>query len=495
MRHLVIDARTVRPGATGVGHFVAGLLHGLDTAAESRGWRVTALRLAPKIAGQSAWAESIWQGLRTISIHDVPADYEDHPRGDLWLQFQIGPLMRRLGGDLLVSPAFVGPVGPRSFARLLVVLDTIAWEFPGNYPLKFQWYLRTMTRWSARYADRIVSISPFAASRIARLGLGGGKRIGVVPCGLDATIFHPSRERQPAERPLLVYAASLEPRKNHEVLFRALRESPLRELKPELVLLARTSASQELFLRRAAAGISVRRVEPADARDVAAWMQAADVALFPSKFEGFGLPVIEAMACGTPLVASGIPTNRWLTAEGRAAQLVPPADERAWAAAIADALKMGTETKKRAASGLRRAAAFTWQHSAERLLAEAEAALRPLAAPARSHDQHSKPTAPPQAREHSKEPPIDPAEDSLEQSRKPRVGERELESAREEPEEMHGNELRRSPTPEPSAQDSKLGRAEVRCDLAPDARSQQPPVEIHERIAAHRFDESRPSAG
>ncbi|MCB2153433.1 glycosyltransferase family 4 protein [bacterium] len=376
MRHLVIDARTIRPGATGVGHFVAGLLMGLGETASAHGWRVTALRLASETAGTSSWVEDTWNNVTGIEVVDVSADYEVHPQGDWWLQARIGGLMKRLHGDVLVSPAFVGPVGPRPFARLLMILDTIAWECPGNYPRKFAWYLRTMTRWSARYADHVATISPFSAKRILHLGISGKGPIGIVPCGIDPQVFCPLKPRTNNDHPRLVYAASIEPRKNHEILFQALREAPLREIVPELVLLARANKDQELFLRRTSAGISIRRVEPADASEVAEFTRQADCAVFPSRFEGFGLPVIEAMACGMPLVASDIPTNRWLTGDGRTAKLVDPDDSREWAAAIADALKRGTETVKRAELGVRRAQQFTWQNAALRLLSEADVCLR-----------------------------------------------------------------------------------------------------------------------
>jgi glycosyltransferase involved in cell wall biosynthesis len=110
-------------------------------------------------------------------------------------------------------------------------------------------------------------------------------------------------------------------------------------------------------------------VAPRNATEVAAWTSAADVALFPSRAEGFGIPMLEAMACGTPLVAANIPAARWLSGGGRSALLLPPDDVAAWTHAV-DRLLRGEDAAvgSRVAAGLRRAAGFHWHRTAQRLL-------------------------------------------------------------------------------------------------------------------------------
>lgn len=381
MTHLVIDARTIRPGATGVGHFVAGLLGGLDRLMEGgraqRSLRVTALRLRWTERRDPAW-EAFWDSLRHVDAEDTAADYEHHFSSDLWLQRDLPELVASLEGDVLVSPAFIGPWGRGRFRRLLILPDAIAWDMPGNLPANFRWYLRAMSRLGARRAGRVASLSPPSARRLERLGFGGERGVGVVPCGIDPRLFHPAGERprvlpdgRPRRGPLMIYTASFEKRKNHRLLFEMLRGDVLKDWRPELVLLHAASEDDFDWVARAARGLDVRVHKPTSVIEVAEWTRAADVALFPSRMEGFGTPALEAMACGTPLVAAEIDAMRWLTQGGRCAALAAPDDAAAWSRAVASILDGGSEAARRREAGLRRAAQFTWERAARRLLKEA----------------------------------------------------------------------------------------------------------------------------
>lgn len=376
-RHLVVDARTVRLGATGVGRYTAGLIAGLDRIAGAAGWRVTALRLAGSARGESSWPGSFWESLRHVEIHDVPFDYEDHPGGDLWLQFSINGLMRLLAGRVLLSPAFIGPIGPRAFGRVLVIHDSIAWDAPGNLNGAFGSYLRKMTRWSAAWADRVVTVSPPAREGIARHGLAPRHRIDVVPNGVDRVLFHPAAVRtlllpdgRSKEAPLVVYVGSFEKRKNHGVLIEALRREPLASRGARLVFIHRATSQEKSAMMRRARGLDIRVRAPATPAEIAEWMRAADAVAFPSKMEGFGVPALEALASGTPLVAADIPAMRWLTGNGKCARLVAPDDPAAWSRTIAEVLVAGSDrADARVRAGMARAAQFTWERSARRLLA------------------------------------------------------------------------------------------------------------------------------
>jgi glycosyltransferase involved in cell wall biosynthesis len=376
-RHLVVDARTVRPGATGVGHYVAGLLLGLERVlACDSAWRVTALRLAGSDEG-SEWPADLWRSLSRVAVREVSVDYENHPAGDVWLHRELPRLMRRVEGDVLLSPAFLAPTGRRDFARLVVVPDAIAWDEPGNLPFGFRHYLRAATRLGAWGADRVLTLSPDAARRLARRGVRCG---GLLPPGIDSVLFRPEQEagavlpdgtRRGA--PVILFTAALEARKNQIVLFEALWRPELARLDPELVLLDRRAAEGLARWSRQTAGLRVRAVAPRGPQDVAAWTRAADVVAFPSRAEGFGMPVVEAMACGRPVVASDIGALRWLTAGGRAARLVAPCDPEAWAQALSAALAHSDDRMRRAA--LARARRFTVEAAGRRLLAHAGGVL------------------------------------------------------------------------------------------------------------------------
>ncbi|MBX3729742.1 MAG: glycosyltransferase [Candidatus Sumerlaeia bacterium] len=375
--HLVVDARTVRPGATGVGHSVAGLLLGLERVlACDATWRVTALRLASPDRG-SGWPADLWAALTRVAVCEVSADYEHHPAGDVWLHRELPRVMRRVEGDVLLSPAFLAPAGRRAFARLVVVPDAIAWDEPDNLPFGFRHYLRAATRLAAWGADRVLTLSPDAARRLARRGV---RCAGLLPPGIDPTLFRPHVDGETVlpdgtckGGPVVLYTAAPEARKNHVVLFEAMRRPELARLDPELVLLDRRAGEGMARWSRLTSGLRVRAVAPRGPADVAAWTRAADAVAFPSRAEGFGIPVVEAMACGRPVVASDIGVLRWLTAGGRAAHLVAPSDPAAWAQALASALEAPDDARRRA--GLARARRFTVDAAARRLLAHASDVL------------------------------------------------------------------------------------------------------------------------
>lgn len=374
-RHLIVDARTVRPEATGVGHYVAGILHGLDRVlANEASCEVTALRLA----AENARTRAFWESLSHVTIRQVPVDYESHPAGDLWLNRDLPRLVNHLGGDVLFSPAFLSTWRKTPFKRLVGILDTIAWDEPEDVPWKFRHYLKFAARRAVRHADRVLAMSPDAARRVRYHRLGGRQGVGILPPGVSHELFHPANEEvhtlpdgTAKTRPLLLYTASFTPRKNHGVLFEAMRLEPLSSRNAELVLLHGDARHGRRWLARRAGDLPVRMVAPHDMADVAAWTRAADVVVFPSLLEGFGLPALEAMASGTPLVASDIEAMHRLTENGAGATLVNPTESSAWSYHIAEAIDRPPEIFDRCEHALRRARRYTWERSARILLSEA----------------------------------------------------------------------------------------------------------------------------
>ena len=110
---------------------------------------------------------------------------------------------------------------------------------------------------------------------------------------------------------------------------------------------------------RAGLGDRLRLLGPVRAAELAALYRGADLFAFPSRHEGFGLPVLEAMAQGTPVVCADIPALREVA--GGAARLVPAADVAAWVDAITTALDDRAEHQRLAAAGLKRAAELPWE--------------------------------------------------------------------------------------------------------------------------------------
>jgi glycosyltransferase involved in cell wall biosynthesis len=229
-----------------------------------------------------------------------------------------------------------------------------------------------------RRAACIVTVSEGVREELmGRLGVAAD-RITVIheaaPPGFEP-VENPSRlgairERYHLPSRFVLFVGLLEPKKNLPRLLDALGRLHAGGEKIPLVLAgARGWAVDDLDARVASSGLasSVRFLGPVSDEDLAALYSAADCFCFPSLYEGFGLPVLEAMACGTPVVASTRGALPELTAG--AALLVDPLDVGALAEAIRRLWNDGTLRLELRERGLTRAKAFSWQRAAQETLA------------------------------------------------------------------------------------------------------------------------------
>jgi glycosyltransferase involved in cell wall biosynthesis len=280
-----------------------------------------------------------------------------HRAGHAWEQLALPLLARR--ADLLYCPANLAPLASRRNA--LVIHDLAALAHP-------EWYGRTYGAWQrfvlpalARRARLVLTVSRFARGEIAeRLGIPEDS-VAVVPNGVSDA-FDPSADPEPArralglDRPYVLTLATRSARKNVAVLGEA--AAALRPLGIELV----SAGGARGYLRGGGAqagralGYVPERLLPC--------LYAGALALaMPSLYEGFGLPCLEAMACGTPVVAS----DRGALPEtcGDAALLANPESGEAFAAALLRATSDESERRRLIEAGRSRAAGFTWQRTAE----------------------------------------------------------------------------------------------------------------------------------
>jgi glycosyltransferase involved in cell wall biosynthesis len=229
-----------------------------------------------------------------------------------------------------------------------------------------------------RRARFVIADSRATADDVVRLYGIPESRVRVVPLGYDAARFTPESSGDPSEvlarygirAPYLLHVGTWEPRKNLATLLEAFIALMARGLPHRLVLAgARGWHDRSFAARLAAAGLGDRVVAPgriADA-DLPALYRAADVFVYPSWQEGFGLPVLEATACGTPVVCSTAASLVEIV--GDAARTVPPADGSALAAAIGSVLSDPARRATMVAAGLERARRFTWFETARRTAA------------------------------------------------------------------------------------------------------------------------------
>jgi glycosyltransferase involved in cell wall biosynthesis len=289
---------------------------------------------------------------------------------------QIATVARRDRLDIIhdpfgVSPFFV-PRRVAPFGRVLTLHDMIPFIYPETHARLTNMLFRRYIPRSLRFVDRIITDSESSRTDIVRFLRFPAERVNAIPIGA-APHFAPTspeerqrvRQRYGLPNNYILTVGSLNPRKNLETLFSAFHQLLQRSLPHKLVIVGPTAwKSAGIFQRMRSLGIErdvVLTGFVGDA-DLPALYGGASVFVFPSLYEGFGLPPLEAMACGTPVVTS----NRSSLPEvvGDAGLLVDPHDADAIATAIE---RLAADSELSAGlidRGLARARSFTWERAA-----------------------------------------------------------------------------------------------------------------------------------
>jgi glycosyltransferase involved in cell wall biosynthesis len=261
-------------------------------------------------------------------------------RDALWYPARLGRRARSL--DVLHCTTFRGPIGSR-VPTVVTVHDLAILRAPEAFPRWHRLYGRAGLERVLRAADAVVTVSEFTRAETIELAHVPPERLRVIPNGVDP-VFTPEGPR--AEGDYVLAVATLEPRKN---LGRAV--SAAREVGVELRVVG----------ARGWGGVEVDGwVGEIPDTELAELYRGARCVLYPSLYEGFGLPVVEAMACGTPVVTS-IGTAMEEVAGG-AAVLVDPLDVSAIAAGIEQATARRDELIP---AGIARARELTWTRAAD----------------------------------------------------------------------------------------------------------------------------------
>jgi glycosyltransferase involved in cell wall biosynthesis len=310
----------------------------------------------------------------------------------LWTHFRLSTEMLLHPPDVLFVPSHVLPlVHPRR--SVVTVHDLGHYYHPEAHTARQRRYLEWSTRYHVRTAARLVADSQVTKDDLVRLYGADPARVTVVHLGVDR-VLKPVRDAQRMASvlhkygitaPYALYVGTLQPRKNLLRLIQAWEQVASGELgshedgQPvaQLVLAGKEGWLSGDILKRARVGALQGRIVLSgyvEGVDLASLYSGASLFVMPSLYEGFCMPVLEAMACGTPVVCSNVSSLPEVV--GDAALTFDPHDLDSMAAAIQDVLGDAELRRAMVVRGYERAASFTWAQSARKVLSVLESVGR-----------------------------------------------------------------------------------------------------------------------
>ncbi|MGH9050587.1 MAG: glycosyltransferase family 4 protein [Acidimicrobiia bacterium] len=284
----------------------------------------------------------------------------------------LGGVTRRRGElDIVHAPSVAVP--PKGHYGLVVTVhDAAPLLFPETYPRRGRWFHRRGIAAAARRADLVITVSQAAADEIDEHTDIPMARVRVVPNGVDlaeasdADVMAARAAFDLGDRPYVLWLGSLEPRKNVGVLVEAFARWAATSDVPHQLVLAGPAGwveNRDAVLAPARRlGDRVRTIGRVGDRHLRGLYRGADVFVLPSRHEGFGIPVLEAMAQRTPVIASDIAALREVA--GDAARLVTADDPDMWAGALDELVHDRDRHADLSAAGRRRAELFSWERCA-----------------------------------------------------------------------------------------------------------------------------------
>ncbi|MGH2740459.1 MAG: glycosyltransferase family 4 protein [Actinomycetota bacterium] len=375
---VAIDVRpAVSAGMTGIGFYTRYLLELLpevDPAATYVAWYLNAKAILKPIHRRRFFSNIAGLVERATPfparLFERLSERFELPRVEWFTRF-----------DVLFAPNFLPP--PTKTRRLVLTIHDLAFrKFPETAPAATLRWLGRLDR-ALEQAAEIIAVSEHTKADLCELYPVEPDRVTVIPHGVDTNVFHPPlpeevervRRTLEIEGPYLVFLGGIEPRKNLPALVRAFAKLPARfqhtlviagasvPWNPEGVDQLRPVVEE---LRREARQRIVFAGYLSDENKVAL-LGGARALVFPSRYEGFGLPVLEAMACGTPVLTSNV--SALPEVAGDAAVLVDPTDEDSIAWGIQLILGNEEHRERLRQQGFRRAAQFDWRETARRTAA------------------------------------------------------------------------------------------------------------------------------
>jgi glycosyltransferase involved in cell wall biosynthesis len=354
--------------------------------------------LGNRETGNETYVRGLLDGLATLEGVAVAAavqrGYRADPRapaGITWLTLPTRSSVRRLGRDLallasrwqadVIHATYIAPF--RASSPVVISVHDVSFKrYPEYFSLRDRVLFTTLLPGSLRRAAAVLTLSSHARDELLRFYPGLRTPIYIVPAAPGASFRPLDREasasamaRVGVRRPFLLAVGSLQPRKNLVRLVEAFRRLHSAQPDVQLVIVGPGGFRSEWVERTIVSrGLSEAVLLPGylPEEDLIALYNGAIALVYPSVYEGFGLPVVEAMACGCPVIAAN--TSSLPEVAGDAAILVDPFDASALHAAMLDVVTDARRSGELGARGIARAAHFSWARTAAAALAAYRAA-------------------------------------------------------------------------------------------------------------------------
>jgi glycosyltransferase involved in cell wall biosynthesis len=299
----------------------------------------------------------------------------------LWTHVRLSLEMATRTPDVLFVPAHVLPLVHPS--RSVVTVHDLGYiHYPEAHTRWDRWYLQWSTSYNVHHARRVIADSQATKGDLIKYCSAAPDEIHVIYPGYDrafAPVRDPSRlaavrERYGLTNAYAIHVGTLQPRKNLSTLLNAFAVVAQQRAELHLALVGKKGWLYEpLYAQAQRLGLQqrVHFIGYVPREDLPALLTAARVFLLPSLYEGFGLPVLEAMACETPVICSNVSSLPEVA--GDAAILLDPRDTSAWAEALERLLGDESLRATLAERGLRQVTRFCWEQCAQQTLAVLEA--------------------------------------------------------------------------------------------------------------------------
>ncbi len=357
-----IDATALPPEPVGAGNYIIQLVRALSSLNSEDEWVIFAQKHARDLIDLPTSDRLDWR--------IIPDQSPAHRL--VWEQISLPALVFKSQVELLHSPHYTRPIR-LPCASVVTFHDMTFFLYPHLHTRVKRLFFPGMIRISARRADALIAVSEQTRLDAIRILHLSQEKITTIPLGIhpdfhpiqDQTTLQACREKYRLPQTFILYVGLVEPRKNLPVLLKAYHLLLQKQSPPPLVIAGRMGwGAQEVLQHVKQLGLQDKVIFTGyvDAADLPLVYNLAQLFVYPSRYEGFGFPPLEAMACGTPTITSAV--SAMPDHVGQAAVLVQPDNPQALHTAMLDLLTQPDYRKRLSQAGPQQVAKFTWAETA-----------------------------------------------------------------------------------------------------------------------------------